>query len=219
MSVVAKFSIEAKEFLLGRIIADFPALTVEIERVVPAANRVMPYIWGYGDDLDAFVGAMRAHPNVKSTTVLDRLDDRALYKIEWEDPAEQLIAGIAEIDATILEAHSDDAWTFQIRFEDHSGLAAFSQYCAAHGIDYRLVRVAALADTIDAGGKYDLTERQHEALALAVQRGYFDIPRQVTFEELAVELGVSAQAVSERVRRGVRKVCHIAFDAPFLPND
>ncbi len=206
MSVVAEFSIEADQFLLGQVIADFPGLAVEIERVVPAAKRVMPYLWGYGNCLEEFVSAMRSNPNVQSIEVLDRLDDRALYKIEWEDPAEQLIAGIAEADATILEAHSDDAWTFQIRFENHAGLATFNEYCQSHGISYRLVRISALADTMDPLSKYGLTEPQYEALQLAVEQGYFEVPRQVTFEELAAELGVSGQAFSERVRRGANKV-------------
>ena len=218
MSVVAELSIEADEFLLGQLIADFPGLSVEIERVVPAQKRIMPYIWGYGDDLDEFERAMDESPNVRSMAVLDRLDDRALYKIEWEDPAEQLISGIAETDATILEAYSDEEWTFRIRFDDHAGLAAFNRYCTAHGISYQLDRVSALADTVPTASRYDLTEPQYEALRLAVEQGYFEVPREVTFEELADELGVSVQAVSERVRRGANNVIRTALLHPTSPN-
>ena len=218
MSVVAELSIEADEFLLGQIIADFPGLAVEIERVVPSEKRIMPYIWGYGDDLTEFERAMNESPNVKYIDVLDRLDDRALYKIEWEDPAEQLISGIAETDATILEAYSDEAWTFRIRFDDHAGLASFNRYCTSRGISYQLDRVSSLADTVPTASRYDLTEPQYEALRLAVDRGYFEVPREVTFEELADELGVSVQAVSERVRRGANNVLRTALLHPSTPN-
>ncbi|NGM67443.1 bacterio-opsin activator [Natronolimnobius sp. AArcel1] len=214
MTVIAEISIQADEFLLGQIIAEHPGISVELERVVPAEKRIMPYIWGYGSDLQAFENTMSDSPNVRSITVLDAYDDRALYKIEWEDPAEQLITGITDSEASILEAHSDDEWLFRIRFDDHSGLAQFNQYCNAHGISYQLNRVSSLSDTNRDGHKYDLTDPQYDALSLAVEQGYFKVPREVTFEELATELDVSVQALSERVRRGADKVLQSAFDHP-----
>ncbi|WP_436343286.1 helix-turn-helix domain-containing protein [Natronorubrum sp. FCH18a] len=211
MAIIAEISIEGDEFLLGQIIAEHPGLSVEIERVVPADNRIMPYIWGYGTDLKAFEVAMNESPNVRSIAVLDEYEDRALYKIEWEDPAEQLIAGITETDATILEAHSDEEWLFRIRFEDHSGLAQFNTYCRTHDINYRLSRVSSM-DEMESGERdYGLTEAQYEALSLAVERGYFKVPRDVEYDELAAELDVSVQALSERIRRGADKVLQDVF--------
>ncbi len=218
MAIIAEISIEADEFLLGRIIAEHPGLSVEIERVVPAAKRVMPYIWGYGTDLDAFEAAMTESQNVKSIAVLDEYEDRALYKIEWEDPAEQLITGIARTNATILEAHSDDEWLFRIRFEEHAGLARFNRYCLENDIAYQLNRVSSLAETDANGDDYGLTEAQYEALSLAVERGYFKVPREVAYEELADELGVSVQAFSERVRRGADRVLESVLLQPGTGN-
>ncbi|WP_435174883.1 helix-turn-helix domain-containing protein [Halorussus sp. AFM4] len=212
MSVVAEFTINADQFLLGRLIAEHPNLSVELERVVPAEKRVMPYVWGHGDDLEAFEASMAADPHVRSFAVLDRLPDSALYKIEWEEPAEQLIRGITETKATILEAYGDDEWTFRIRFEDHSGLAAFHNYCADRGITYRLNRVYALDDRSVAVDARGLTELQHETLVEAVGRGYFEVPRRVSLAELAAEFGVSEQAVSERIRRATNAVLrHVLF--------
>ena len=206
MSVIAEFSIEADQFLLGRIIAEFPDVAVELERVVPTGNRIMPYIWGYGEDLGEFITAMQGHPNVKSITAVDQVDNQALFKIEWEDPTEQLIAGIAETTATILKAHSDNTWAFEIRFEDHQGLAEFNKYCTVHGIEYSLERVSALTDSQYFQQSYALTKPQYEALSLAVEHGYFEIPREVTYNELAEQLDISEQALSERVRRATNKV-------------
>lgn len=206
MTILAELSIEADQFLLGRLISEYPNLSVEIERVVPAGNRIMPYIWGHGTDLEEFEAAMHESPNVKSIAVLDEFEDRALYKIEWEDPAEQLITGITESEATILEAHSDEEWFFRIRFESHVGLSQFNRYCTDHGITFRVDRVSSLAEKPPNVPVYDLTEPQYEALVLAVERGYFRVPRAVTFDELADELDLSVQALSERVRRGADKV-------------
>lgn len=46
-----------------------------------------------------------------------------------------------------------------------------------------------------------LTEQQQKTLQLAVDRGYFKVPRDTTCEDLAEELGVSPSAVSNQLRR------------------
>jgi predicted DNA binding protein len=48
------------------------------------------------------------------------------------------------------------------------------------------------------------TYRQLAALALALEMGYFDVPKRVKLSELAESLSVSAPADSEMVRRGLR---------------
>lgn len=51
-------------------------------------------------------------------------------------------------------------------------------------------------------GHYGLTERQYETLTTAVERGYYAIPRETTAQDLADELDVSYQTLSELLRRG-----------------
>ncbi|MFC6813428.1 helix-turn-helix domain-containing protein [Natrialbaceae archaeon GCM10025810] len=47
----------------------------------------------------------------------------------------------------------------------------------------------------------DLTPRQREVLRIAVERGYYDEPRRVTYEDIAAQLGCSAGAVGQHLRR------------------
>lgn len=214
MTVIAEFTISSDQFLLGKILEEYPELYVEIERVVPADQRIMPYVWAYGADLEEFETALRTNGDIRSITVLDRLEDSALYKIQWEEPVENVITGIAETNATILEAHGGDEWLFRIRFEGHAGLAAFHNYCTSHGITYRLNRVYSVSDDPTADVSFGITDAQRETLVMAVERGYFKVPRKVTIAELAESLGVSEQAVSERVRRGADRVLHQALLRP-----
>lgn len=212
MSLIAEFEIDSEEFLLGQRIANYPDLTVAVERVVPAGKQVMPYLWVYGKDQAAFESELREDEQVQSLSVLDRLPDAALYRISWEVPAERLITDIAELQATILDVRGDDTWTFKIRFETHGGLALFRRLCESLGIEQQLVRVAPLTDIRGGEQSSALTRPQYETLREAVERGYFKVPREVTFAELADELGISEQAVSERVRRGADTVLRIGLE-------
>ncbi|WP_396611171.1 helix-turn-helix domain-containing protein [Haloferax sp. S1W] len=51
------------------------------------------------------------------------------------------------------------------------------------------------------GVRAELTARQREVLETAVERGYYDIPRQVSVEALADELDCSPSTVSEHLRK------------------
>jgi predicted DNA binding protein len=41
---------------------------------------------------------------------------------------------------------------------------------------------------------------------VALEQGYFAIPREVSAEELATQFNISDQAVTERIRRGLTNV-------------
>lgn len=204
MSVIAEFTIAAEAFALGRLIADHPALQIELERVVPITKRVMPYVRGHGEDLDDVETALAADPSVQSVQTLDRSDGSILYRVEWAAPVEEFAAGLAAANASVLRVSGETEWTVRVRFEDHAGLAAFTVFCRDNGIDYTLDRV--VAESTGPTNPFGLTDAQYETLVAVTERGYFDIPRRVTLAEIAADLGVSEQAVSERIRRGIAAV-------------
>jgi predicted DNA binding protein len=54
--------------------------------------------------------------------------------------------------------------------------------------------------------RFDVTGEQREPHVLAHETGHFDIPRGTTTAGLAEELGISDQAVPERLRRGYSRL-------------
>ena len=52
----------------------------------------------------------------------------------------------------------------------------------------------------------NVTPKQAEALRMANERGWFEVPRDATLGEIADELGISTQAASDRMRRGMRNI-------------
>jgi len=206
MSVVAEMSIQSTEFLLGQVLSRDPGTHIEMERVVPASRQVMPYIWVGGADLSEFERLVRESPHVQRLVAVDTFDTKGLYRVEWAEEVESLIYGISKTEATILEAQGTEVWTFRLRFNSHRGLARFHNYCRDHEIEFSLERVYSLGELTEEGDVYQLTESQRRVLKLAVERGYFAVPRDITLSELATELDRSSQTVSEHIRRGSEKV-------------
>ncbi|SFR66431.1 helix-turn-helix domain-containing protein [Halogeometricum limi] len=69
------------------------------------------------------------------------------------------------------------------------------------GVSLQRVYPLRTDDDEPVGRAYELTPRQEESVRVAVEMGYFDLPRPVTSEEVAAELGISKTAFLERLRR------------------
>ncbi|USZ67627.1 helix-turn-helix domain-containing protein [Halorussus salilacus] len=210
MSVIAELAVPVDDFPLGRALAATPEMRVELERIVPTGNGVLPFFWVWGDDVDAFVESVRDNPGIDRLTVLDRVDGGALVQAVWTDEP-GLIGGILASEATLLEVRRrDGVWLFRLRSPDHEAVAGLQRYCADHGVDLRLNWIHTLSE-FEAGEQYGLTDDQRRTLLAAFEAGYFDDPRGTTLEELADEFEVSPRAVSKRLRRGLRNLVDSAL--------
>ena len=206
MSVVLEFSIPAQKFMLGRVLAGPPAMHCELERIVPTGEMMMPFVWVTGDDHEAFAESVRGHDSVAELLILDTVGESGLYRIEWADEPTDLIRGIASTDAVVLQAFGNETWEFRLRFPDHDGLSAFHNYVIENDIPCHIERTYTLTETSKSGYRFGLSPEQREALVLAIRRGYFATPSEVTLGELAEELDISRQALSDRIRRGNEQV-------------
>jgi predicted DNA binding protein len=181
-------------------------MSIEMERIVPASRQVMPYLWVRGPDFPAFEESVRGSEYVREITTLDVVGESALYRVDWDEDIQSLLYGMAETNATILEARGNHDWYFRIRFDGHAGLTAFNEFCADHDITFKLKRVYTLTEEQQDGYVFDLTDAQRRALVTAVKDGYFEVPRRTNLSEIGAKLDISEQSVSENVRRGANNV-------------
>jgi predicted DNA binding protein len=203
MSVIAEISIPAADFELGRVMELTPPATAELESFVPAGGRAVPYFWVYNADFASFEERVLSHAAVEAIEVVDSSDDRMLYTVEWGAENDSVFRTIRTVDAYVLSATgTGDTWQFELRFPSRDAMSTFQRRCQEDGISFEVHRVYNPTDPGESPW-FGLTERQREALALAVDRGYYDIPRTCTTVELAEELGISDQAVTERLRRAI----------------
>lgn len=203
MSVIVDISIPADQFELGRILDAHPPGGLDLETMVPIGDRSVPLITVHGDRKSEFEALVRQHDSVADLTLVDDHDGETLYALDWSVTDDRLFQAMAVSDAYLLNATgSPTSWAFEIRFPTHAALKEFRDECDAVEIDIELERLYNPSKP-DAGPWFDLTERQRETLRLAVQEGYYDIPRRISTKELADKLGVSDQAVTERLRRAI----------------
>jgi predicted DNA binding protein len=202
MSLFGGFLVPAEQFALHDTLREFPETIIEIERVVATDELVTPYFWMTGIDVDVFEDAATSDPSVERLKRLDSFEKGTLYRADWADHSEILVTMYTEIGTTILEATGRaEQWELRIRFDDHDHLTRFRDHFRENDLPFTLTELHEVTYP-RAPGQYGLTEKQEEALVTAWDMGYFETPREVTLSEIARELGISEQALSNRLRRG-----------------
>lgn len=211
MSTVAEFTLAADEFPLGTIFGQLPEVAVQLERVIPDTNGVVPYFWVRGAETDDIVEQFTDHPGVRDIQLVDQVDSEYLMRCEWEPEYDGVLDALISPEVILLSAiGTATEWTFELRGESREAIAEFRDYCHNHGASVTLTKLRGL-QPLDA--KQGLTESQREALLLAYERGYFSSPREATLEEIADELNISQQALGSRLRRGNRRLIEqVLFD-------
>lgn len=205
MSVIAEIQIEG-EFVLTELLADLPDVPIQLERVIPAGDRTVPLVWIHTDDPEPIEAQLREHRLIESLTRLDTFEDRALYRIEWTEQPDSVFEALQSQRADLLDAVGvGESWTFELRFPTHEALSEFHDHCVEAGLSLAVERIYRPSDS-DLTTRYGLTDAQYDTLEVALENGYFDVPRGIVTEELGDRLGVSDQAVVERVRRGLTNV-------------
>jgi predicted DNA binding protein len=214
MSVIAEVRVPPDDFELGQILDLDEAAAVELETLVPSGDLTVPLFWVYEPVENGFLEAVERYPTVNSVTEVDVFDDRTLFRLDWDASRDHLFRCILSQDGQILGATgSSEGWDFEVRFTHRDALSQFQSCCADAQISMEIISVY---NPTDPGGGpwYGLSERQREAILLAVQLGYYDIPRGCTTAELADELEISDQAVTERLRRAIAAFTRHALQTP-----
>lgn len=205
MSISLTIELPASEFDIGRVIDAVDGVHVELETVVPIGNQVMPvlHVRDREHDHDSFIQRLEDHSAVATVVTLDRSESSGTYAVEWTEDLDSFYQALSDHDAVITSATKDgDRWEFDLQFPSHGSLTAFRDQIDEEEIDLEVRRVVqsqqSLPDPEDG-----LSRAQREALDLAISEGYYSIPRRTTTAELAEQLGVSDQAVVERLRRAM----------------
>ncbi len=138
MATEATFTVPSDQFPLGTVFNQLPNVTVELERIVPARDVVIPYFWVRGTEVSDIEGAFTEHPGVKDIRLVDSVEDEYLLRVEWSVEYADVLTILAETDVPLIEAiGTNQQWTFEIRGDQQSDIADFQRRCRELDIPVR----------------------------------------------------------------------------------
>lgn len=105
--------------------------------------------------------------------------------------------------STIMDAVSmDDQWILRVLYPSRTDVSGTLEFVKDRRLTFDVETIREMEG--QPAGRYGLSEAQYEALATAVSHGYYQVPRENVLEDIAAALGISHQALSERIRRATR---------------
>lgn len=201
MVTIVRGTVPATDFALSYTLEQYPETEFEVERIAQSGEgQVMPILWVRSDDAEGIEKALDEDPTVSDVTLIGDFDSECLYWMQWINHVQLVVQMLTNSKATILTAFgSGDSWQLRVMYPTRELFAETHEFAADHDIPFEVEFIREMEG--EPAGRYGLTVEQHEALVAAARAGYFEVPREATLEELAESIGVSHQALSERLRR------------------
>jgi len=203
MCTIVNATVPTTEFALQGTFEGTPLAKFETVRTAAHdTGQPVPFLWATAPDPDAMEAALRADATTETVRRFFHMDERRLYRIEWQSQTCSRLRTLLENDGTLLEATAcDGRWEFKLLFPDHCAASRTYHHCQDRDVDLTVRQVKNNTGLLTDGGN-SLSKEQREALVTAFQTDYYRVPRGVTQVELAKNLELSHQALSERLRRG-----------------
>ncbi|WP_101295193.1 helix-turn-helix domain-containing protein [Halegenticoccus soli] len=216
--ITARVTVEFSQFRAA--LARVPGVELHLE----PGQCFVPYepllVWTRGDDaFERFEAAVEEDPTVVSFTPLTT-DHQRLYEADLNDEGSTPVyALLCRESAMILVAGTitTEGWKLCLRVPDKATIGRL--HAQLRDQQVRVDVQSLHEDAAEPRRKLGLSDSQYEALLLAYERGYFAVPRETDMNELAAELGVSSQAVSERLRRALRTLLQRVTDEEVVGSD
>lgn len=210
MSPIAELDVAPDAFVFPRSVEAVREIRIDIVRNIGEEAIAAPFAWVYGAVIDDFEAALAGDPTVEQVEQFGDGEDgdgnERLFRINCTAPRPPLVEAIDGVDGTLLEAsYHQEQWNLTVILPDGSALADLHEDARELGIALELRRVYEPHERHHRGA-YGITEEQFEALVAAYRAGYFEVPRRHTLSGIADELDISANALSARLRRGLRRL-------------
>jgi len=202
MTVLADFTVPTRAFAIGTILDEHDDVAVEFEAVVPVGERAGALFWVRGDP-SVPVEELESQAGVRSLTRLEASAGRSLYHGTFERAQGTIVSPLSNAAVSVLSGTGDGSgWQFRVLCRDRRSLSEFTERVTGQGVPVTLDRVSPYEDSRGES----LSEKQVAAVLAAYDAGYFEVPRRTTVEDLAMGMGISDSAFSQRLRRGLRAV-------------
>lgn len=209
---VARFALAAEAVALADLFERDPNANVELEPAVAAPDDLALLVVRTEElGRDAVDELLRTDPAFDRVDRVGGCAGAWEYGVQWDDRIRGLVGEMVAEETVVSSATARDGrWYLRVTSHDRSGLLTVHELLGRFDPSAECLSIATL-DGTEQSARCVLTEKQRRTVMAAFEAGYYDVPRKSTTEEIADELGVSHQAISERFRRAHAELVRAHF--------
>jgi predicted DNA binding protein len=204
---LARVKIKFPEQLwISQIFKKFHDVKMEISHFLPydleksignSAIEIMHY------DIEKILDEIRNHPSVFELSILEQEERRVKFNIKTKDP--YLLYAIIKCGVLIdFPVRVEDGFAFWRLVSSRDRIDQLLTLFEQKKINFELLRIGISPYNIE-DDKNKLTLDELNILDTAISAGFFEIPRKISLEELANQMGKSKSALSVMLRKIIKK--------------
>ncbi len=206
-SSLARIKIKFPDKLwISELFKNFPDLKMEISYFLPydleksIGNSIIE-IMHY--NIDSIIQEIRNHPSVFQFSILEQEDKKVKFNVKTKDP--YLLYAVIKCGVLInFPVRVKDGYAYWRLISSRKSIDQLLTLFEQRNIDFELLRIGKSPYLLE-DEKHKLTYNESNVLDEAISLGFFEIPRNISLEELANKLGKSKSALSVMLRKIIKK--------------
>ncbi|MFO7797893.1 MAG: helix-turn-helix domain-containing protein [Promethearchaeati archaeon] len=160
-------------------------------------------------DIELIIEEIKNHSSVMEFSLIEREENRIKFNVKTMDP--YLLYGVIKCGVLVdFPVNVEDGFAYWDLISTRARIDKMLTMFEEMGIDFELLRIGNTSINLEDEG-HRLSLEEIEILEKAIDEGFFDVPRKISLEELANELGKSKSTLSVILRKIIKKKVMISI--------
>jgi len=153
--------------------------------------------------INSIVEVIKNHPSVFEFSILEQEENKIRFNVKTKDP--YLLYGVIKCGVLVdFPVNVREGYAYWRLVSSRERIDKLLTIFENNNIDFELLRIGNSPYNID-DIIHKLTLEESEVLDKAINSGFFEVPRKISLEALANELGKSKSALSVMLRKIIKK--------------
>ena len=154
-------------------------------------------------EIKSIIAEVKKHPSVFEFSILEQEENRVKFNIKTKDP--YLLYAVIRCGVLVdFPIRVREGYAFWKIVSTRSRIDQLLTIFEEKKIEFTLLRIGNAPSNIE-DDMYKLSLNEEEVLNRAIESGFFEIPRKISLEGLANQLGKSKSALSVMLRKIIKK--------------
>ncbi|TXT58516.1 MAG: hypothetical protein BAJALOKI2v1_350011 [Promethearchaeota archaeon] len=154
-------------------------------------------------DIELIVEEIKSHDSVYDFNSLEREDKRIKFNVKTKDP--YLLNAAIKCGVLIdFPVKVVDGWAYWNLISTRKGIDVLLSDFEQKGLKFELLKIGISHKEL-ADEKFQMSFEEQQILQKAIEEGFFDVPRKISLEDLANQLGKSKSTLSVALRKIIKK--------------
>ena len=191
---------------ISQIFNNYEDLKMEISHFLPydiekSIGNALIEIKHY--KIDEIIEEIKNHQSVFEFSLLEKEEHRVKFNVKTKDP--YLLYGVIKCGVLVnFPVNVRDGYAYWRLISTRERIDDLLTLFDERQINYELLRIGNAPYEIT-DEKYKLSLGESEVLERAIKSGFFEVPRKISLEELANQLGKSKSSLSVMLRKIIKK--------------